>query len=65
MDRDVSATGTVGDIITEADGQAVTRLTELTQQLERAGPGSNITLTVTRADRTRRVDVQVVDIDER
>jgi 2-alkenal reductase len=59
------ATGTVGDVITEADGQPVKRLTELTQRLERVGPGSNVTLSVTRDDRTRRVDVQVVDIGER
>lgn len=59
------ATGTVGDVITEADGQRVKRLTELTQRLERVGPGSNVTLNVTRDDRARRVDVQVVDIGER
>jgi S1-C subfamily serine protease len=59
------AAGVVGDIITEADGQPVRRLAELTDRLERIGPGGNVTLTVKRGGQDRRVEVPVIDIGER
>jgi 2-alkenal reductase len=60
-----AAAGTVGDVITEAEGEPVHRLTELTDRLEQVGPGGKVNLTVTRDGRNRRVEVAVVDIGER
>ncbi len=59
------AKGAIGDVIVAADGQPVQRLTDLTQQLERAGQGKTVTLTVQRGSNSRQVEVQVVDIGER
>jgi 2-alkenal reductase len=57
--------GTVGDVIVAADGKPVQRLAELTEELERAGPGKTATLTVKRGSNSRDVSVQIVDIGER
>jgi 2-alkenal reductase len=59
------ATGTIGDIITEADGTAVRRLADLTEQLERVGVGKSVKLTVRRGGRTVSIDVPVVDVGQR
>ena len=59
------ATGTVGDVITEAGGEPVRRLTDLTDRLEGIGPGGTVTLTVRRGNASRRVEVAVADIGER
>jgi 2-alkenal reductase len=56
--------GVVGDIIMQADGQPVRRLAELTDRLERIGPGGQVTLTVRRGGQDRRVEVPVIDIGE-
>jgi 2-alkenal reductase len=60
-----AAAGVVGDVIIEAEGERVQRLTELTDRLEQAGPGGKVNLTVRRGAETRRVEVGVVDIGER
>jgi 2-alkenal reductase len=59
------ATGTVGDIITEADGKPVRRLADLTEQLERVGVGQSVKLGVRRGSRTVTLDVPVVDVGQR
>jgi 2-alkenal reductase len=57
--------GIVGDVITEAEGEPVRSLTDLTEHLERAGPGGSVTLTIKRGNGTHQVEVPVVDIGER
>ncbi|WP_137390121.1 S1C family serine protease [Rhodoligotrophos defluvii] len=56
------ATGEIGDVIVEADGQPVRRLSDLTDRLEQIGPGGTVTLTVMRNGERRSVQVSVVDI---
>jgi 2-alkenal reductase len=55
-------TGTLGDVIVEAAGKPVQRLSDLTDQLEKTKIGSTIDLTVERDGRRRNVPVGVVDI---
>jgi 2-alkenal reductase len=55
-------TGTLEDVIVEADGKPVKRLSDLTDELEQLGVGRSVRLTVKRAGRTRNVDVSIVDI---
>jgi 2-alkenal reductase len=57
--------GTVGDVITAADGDSVGRLADLADRLERVGVGCKVILTVLRSGATRNVEVAVVDIDRR
>jgi 2-alkenal reductase len=54
--------GSVGDIIVEADGRPVRRLSDLTSVLERVGVGRAIDLTVQRQGRSETVRVEIVDI---
>lgn len=56
--------GKVGDIVVEVDGKRVTRLTELTSALESAGVGGQVSLTVRRDGRERKVTVDVIDIGD-
>ena len=56
--------GVIGDIIVEADGEPVRRLSDLTDRLEKAGVGQTVSLTVMRDNRSRTVDVAVVDVGE-
>jgi 2-alkenal reductase len=55
-------TGTIGDIIVEADGRPVRRLTDLAEQLEAAGVGAEVSLKVERGGDRRELQVEVVDI---
>jgi 2-alkenal reductase len=57
--------GIVGDVIVGVEGKPVQRLAQLTEHLERVGPGGAVTLSVQRGDNTRQVEVAVVDIGER
>jgi len=56
------STGDIGDIITAADGKPVRRLSDLTDQIEQAGAGKTIRLTVKRGSDSREVSVNIVDI---
>ena len=57
-----SDTGTVGDVITDANGNPVRRLADLTAQLERVGVGKSVDLQVQSRGATRTVRVEVTDI---
>jgi 2-alkenal reductase len=57
------SSGALGDVITEADGKPVRRLSDLTDLLEQVGAGRAVRLTVKRGPDTRDVNVDVVDID--
>jgi 2-alkenal reductase len=56
------ASGKLGDIITEADGKQVRRLSDLTDQFERIGVGKTMGLTLKRGSQTRDVNVDIVDV---
>lgn len=56
------STGDIGDVITAADGRPVRRLSDLTDQIEQAGAGKTVRLTVKRGSDSREVAVNVVDI---
>jgi len=58
------AVGAVGDIITGIEDTPVRRLSDLTDRLEREGVGKTVTLKVMRDNRTRNVEVRVVDVGE-
>jgi 2-alkenal reductase len=56
------ATGTVGDVIVDANGNPVRRLADLTDQLERVGVGKSVDLKVQSGSATKTVRVEVTDI---
>jgi 2-alkenal reductase len=49
-------------VITHAEGHPVNSLAELATELDRAGIGHSVTLTVLRDGRSFTVDVAVIDI---
>jgi len=55
--------GRVGDIIIAANGVRINELADLTRQLEEAGIGNSVTLTVLRNGSRREVEVEVQDIN--
>jgi 2-alkenal reductase len=55
-------TGALGDVVTHVNGERVRTLAEMSEQLERAGVGGSVTLTVRRDGREREVDIDVIDI---
>jgi S1-C subfamily serine protease len=57
------ATGAVGDVITGANGHRVQDVFDLTEQLERLGVGSKISLVIARSGQSRTVEIEIVDID--
>jgi len=57
-------TGTLGDVIIDANGQPVHRLSDLTDQLEKIGVDHMIPLTVKRGGSTINLDVMVTDIGQ-
>ncbi len=59
IDRDV---GALGDIITHVNGARVRTIAELAEELEKAGIGRNVDLTVIRDGQERTVSVEVMDI---
>ena len=59
-----ASSGMIGDIIVEADGRPVRRLTDLTEQLERAGVGGEVTLDVERRGDRRDLRVEIIDIGQ-
>jgi 2-alkenal reductase len=56
------STGTVGDIIIEADGGRVSRLSDLIEAIEKVGVGQSIEITALHDGRTRKVRIEIVDI---
>jgi 2-alkenal reductase len=55
-------TGEIGDIIVGVNGKPVRRLSDLTAELERAGVGKPVQLTVARGGRTTTVSVTIADV---
>jgi 2-alkenal reductase len=56
------STGTVSDIIVEADGGRVRRLPDLIEAIEKVGVGQAIEITALHDGRTRKVRIEIVDI---
>jgi S1-C subfamily serine protease len=56
------ASETIGDIIIEANGKPVRRLSDLTDEIEQTGVGRSVKLSVKRGNQTRTVEPQVIDI---
>src|SRR5216684_1623469 len=56
--------GTLGDVIVEANGKPVHRLSDLTDQIEEIGVDHTIKLAVLRRGQTTTVDVAVTDIGQ-
>ena len=56
------STGELGDVIVGVNGKPVRRLSDLTTELERAGVGKPIELTIARGGRTMNVTVNVADV---
>ena len=54
--------GTLGDVITEANAKPVRRLSDLTDEIEQIGAGRSVKLTVKRGSQSRNLDVYIVDI---
>ncbi len=54
--------GTLGDVIVEANGKAVHRLSDLTDEIEQLGIGSTLRLTVKRNGQSRTVELQISEI---
>ena len=52
----------LGDVIVEANGKPIRRLSDLTDAIESIGVGKSIELTVLRAGQRRKVQTEVVDI---
>jgi 2-alkenal reductase len=55
-------TGALGDVIVEADGKPVRRLSDLTEAIEQTGVGKTVSLSILRNGQTRKVDTAIVDI---
>jgi 2-alkenal reductase len=55
-------TGTLGDVITAANGKPVRRLADLTEQLEQVGVGKPVELSIRRGGQTTTVEVKIADI---
>ena len=56
------SSGAIGDVIVQADGKPVHRLSDLTDQLEQVGAGKSVRVGVKRGSDTRDVNVDIVDI---
>ena len=56
------SSGAIGDVIVQADGKPVHRLSDLTDQLEQVGAGKSVRVGVKRGSETRDVSVDIVDV---
>ncbi len=56
------ANGQIGDIIVAANGKPVRRLTDLTDQIEEAGVGKTVDLTINRGGSKSSLKVEVIDV---
>jgi 2-alkenal reductase len=54
--------GALGDVIVQADGKPVHRLSDLTDQIEQIGAGKSIRIGLKRGSQTRDIDIDIVDI---
>ncbi|MDE5453213.1 trypsin-like serine protease [Bradyrhizobium sp. CSA112] len=54
--------GALGDVIVQADGKPVHRLSDLTDQIEQIGAGKSIRISLKRGSQTRDIDINIVDI---
>jgi 2-alkenal reductase len=54
--------GALGDVIVQADGKPVHRLSDLTDQIEQIGAGKSIRIGLKRGSQTRDLTVDIVDI---
>jgi 2-alkenal reductase len=54
--------GALGDVIVEANGKAVRRLSDLIDEIEAVGIGNTLRLTVKRNDQSRNVEMEVREI---
>jgi len=57
-------TGNLGDVIVGVNGKPVDTLSSFVAELDRAGIGTTVDLTVTREDKQRHVKVQVIDLEQ-
>lgn len=55
-------TGELGDVIVQADGKPVRRLSDLADQIEQVGAGKSVRIGLKRGSQARDVDVAIVDI---
>src|SRR3954453_1737112 len=56
------SSGALGDVIVQADGKPVHRLSDLTDQIEQAGAGKSIRISLKRGSQTRDINIEIVDI---
>ena len=54
--------GALGDVIVQADGKPVHRLSDLTDQIEQVGAGKSIRISLKRGSQTRDINIEIVDI---
>jgi S1-C subfamily serine protease len=54
--------GALGDVIVQADGKPVHRLSDLTDQIEQIGAGKSIRIGLKRGSQTRDINIDIVDI---
>jgi len=57
-------TGTVGDVIVEANGKPVRRLSDLTEVIEEAGVGKSVAITTLRDGQKRNFQTEITDITQ-
>ena len=56
------SSGALGDVIVQADGKPVHRLSDLTDQIEQVGAGKSIRISLKRGSQTRDINIDIVDI---
>jgi len=54
--------GALGDVIVQADGKPVHRLSDLTDQIEQVGAGKSIRISLKRGSQTRDINIDIVVI---
>jgi S1-C subfamily serine protease len=54
--------GALGDVIVQADGKPVHRLSDLTDQIEQVGAGKSIRISLKRGSQTLDINIDIVDI---
>jgi S1-C subfamily serine protease len=57
-----SSSGSIGDVIVEANGKRVRRLSDLTDTIEQVGVGRSVEITVSHDGQERKLEIQIVDI---